>query len=237
MTKNTSLFQACLTLLLLLTGAFYTGGSQALHSAELRPFTGTQIEFHGRYNNNDFWMRLLPADKRYGGGRILELLYTPYAKDRFAGAIMVDHPQILVDTKLRIQAWKEGRGPHQTGFGNVMYRGDQKPFRYVITRETEDSEGEAVADERAIPGAAGCDLHILPILIACAYAKGVEADARVVDLFGGRYRENMTAKLRAGGYSIGDSKWVITADANGYVKTIKDQNGKEILSITKFLKK
>ncbi|NRA36765.1 MAG: hypothetical protein HRU15_01380 [Planctomycetes bacterium] len=207
----------------------------------LQAFSEQQIEFHGQYNGDDFWLRLLPADPKFAGGRILELLYSPYDKAQLAGALMVDHPQILLDKHLRVLAWKEGRGVHQTGLGNVVYRGDLKQPRYVITRELEDKEGEALADERAIIGAAGCDLQILPLLIACAYTAETNAEThiaiRVVDLFGGQHREQLDAQLTHGSCVFAKQAWVIAADDDGYVKKISDAQGKVLVEIAAFLKK
>ncbi|TVR17817.1 MAG: hypothetical protein EA401_00200 [Planctomycetota bacterium] len=84
------------------------------------PEAGT-LELHGTMYGERFWARLLPADARYGGNRVLQLLYTPPDPDDIGGTMLVDHPFLLLDNHARIIAWNE----RELGLSSVVFQGQE----------------------------------------------------------------------------------------------------------------
>ena len=172
-------------------------------------------------------MRLLPADKQYNGMRILELTYTPKKPKDLDGALLVDHPQILLDNTLAIHAWKEGRGVHQSGLGGILFR----KVHYTVVREINDEEGEALADQLEVKtDKPAWDLQLTPILITLC-SPDDKLRMPVIDFFGKQRNAVQTLEASKSGYRIGDQDFTVKRDDKGRVEQVLNAENESVLLI------
>lgn len=186
-----------------------------------------QHELHGSFAGQPFWMRLLPADKQFGGNRVLNLVYTPPAESEVDGAHLSDCPFLLLDPTLRLVAWN-GR---DTGTKAVP----AAPTGYDITREIsvkQDNDTSIALQNRTIPGERGWDLRAAPLLLALGWKKGTSATIRAIDLFGPRHAETLTITWQDTTVTIAGTAHTVTADDTGRLKTLAATDGTTVLTVT-----
>ncbi len=209
----------CVVVMLVLCGLL-------LPVAAVEALNTEKIECHGVYNGDEFWMRLLPADKKFNGLRILELTYTPKKAAELDGAILVDHPQILVDNALAIHAWKEGRGVHQSGLGGILFRNTH----YTVVREVNDEEGEALADQFDISTTIPAwDQELAAMLLTLS--KATNERIAVIDFFGKQRKRVQALETSQQGYRIGEQAFTVKRDEQGRVEQVLNQHGESVLLI------
>jgi hypothetical protein len=185
-----------------------------------------QQELHGTFAGQRFWMRLLPADKQFGGNRVLNLVYTPPAESELAGAHLSDCPFLLLDPHLRLIAWN-GR---DTGSKAVP----AAPDGYTVTREVNLTEGDDTRldlQNRTIPGERGWDLRAAPLLLALGWRSGTSATIRAIDLFGPRHTEALTVTWQDTAVTIGGTAYTAVPDTAGALKTLTATDGTQVLTV------
>lgn len=185
-----------------------------------------QQELHGTFAGQRFWMRLLPADKQFGGNRVLNLVYTPPAESELAGAHLSDCPFLLLDPQLKLVAWN-GR---DTG-SKVL---PAAPNGYAVTREISVKDGDDTRldlKNRTIPGERGWDLRAAPLLLALGWQRGTSATIRLVDLFGPRHNEALTLTWQDATVTIAGTAYTATADDAGALKTLTATDGTVLLTV------
>ena len=201
--------------------------AEAAEKIEPKISTAEKIECHGTLHGKEFWLRLLPADKRYQNLRILELTYTPPAKEQIDGCHLVDHPQILLNADLEVIAWKEGRGVHQSGLSAVIYQPAQKG--YDVAREL-DIDGEVAQQGKKIAATdAGWDVHLLPLLMTLVDVKA-DFKQEAYDLFGSSTEQTAIAKTGTS-LQVGKDRWQLVYDDAGKLKQILAPKDKLVLRI------
>ena len=186
-----------------------------------------QQELHGTFAGQPFWMRLLPADKQFGGNRVLNLVYTPPVESELAGAHLSDCPFLLVDPHLKLVAWN-GR---DIGSKAVP----AAPNGYAVTREVSVKDGDDTRidlQNRTIPGERGWDLRSAPLLLALGWQRGSSATIRAIDLFGPRHTETLTITWQDTTVTIAGTAYTATADDAGALKTLAAADGTTLLTVT-----
>jgi hypothetical protein len=189
-----------------------------------------RLELHGTFNGERFWARLNPPDQRFGGHRMLELVYTPPAAAAVAGAHLSDTPFLLLDDRLRLVALN-GR--------DTLNRAEARADGYSVTREIEgrsidDGDAAAVPDERTVPGARGWDERLAPVLLTLVWRNGARGEMPTVDLFGPPSAAS-SASWRDSQAVIAGRQVRITPDAAGRVARIDDAAGSAILTVTAWI--
>lgn len=190
------------------------------------PPAGT-LEIHGSLHGQPFWARLLPPDAKYGGNRVLQLVYTPPTPEALAGAHLVDCPFVLLDGQLRVVAWND-----RDSLSKAVH--DAKTGAYRVTREVMVKEGDdqrPVPEDRVVPGQPGWDLRLAPVLLALGWKAGGAAQARAVDLFGPRHTEALQVSWTEGKVLAGGQAWTAEADADGRLKRLTDAQGAVVIEV------
>jgi hypothetical protein len=190
------------------------------------PAAGT-LEMNGSLHGQPFWARLLPTDSKFGGNRVLQLVYTPPTPEALAGAHLVDCPFVLLDGQLRVMAWN-GRD----SLTNAVH--DPKAGAYQVIREVMVKQGDderPTPEKRAIPGPPGWDLRLAPVLLALGWNANSTAQVRAVDLFGPRNAEALQISWAEGKVLAGGQAWTAEADADGRLKRLTDAQGAVVLEV------
>lgn len=196
----------------------------AVETTAPRLLSAEKLELHGIYNGKRFWLRLKPASEQFGGMRVLELLYTPLGRKDLDGAVMVDHPTLLVDKQLHIRAWKEGRGEQQTGLGGIIYRTDLDKPGYQIQREVDDEDGNPAIDRRNKTGEPAWDSELAPMLLAmCKLDKDTTVSAPVIDFFGANFKQDLMLRCSGETLTIGEETWTVKRDEQGRLQQLVQQ--------------
>ena len=204
----------------------------ALPAADLLPTAPSgPVELHGLFHGERFWARLNPPEARFGGHRMLELLYSPPTPAAVAGAHLVDCPFLLLDERLRLMAWN-GRDTTQqvlpTARGYRVVRELERPIEVG-----KDSAPDSVpdSDERDITMPRGWDERLVPVLLALAWRTGSRGEVPIADLFGPPAAAS-TVSWQDRAVVIGGRPHQATADASGRLARLDDAAGTVVLSIT-----
>jgi hypothetical protein len=190
------------------------------------PAAGT-LEISGSLHGQPFWAHLLPPDAKFGGKRVLQLVYTPPTPETLAGAHLVDCPFVLLDDQLRVLAWN-GRD----SLSNAQY--DPKAGAYRVTREVMVKQGEderPVPEDRTILGQPGWELRLAPVLLALGWSATTTAQVRAVDLFGPRHGEALQVSWAEGKVLVGGLAWTAEADAEGRLRRLTDAQGVVVVEV------
>jgi hypothetical protein len=185
------------------------------------------IELHGSLAGNPFWARLLAPDAHYGGHRILQVVYTPPARDQVDGARLSDCPFVLLDDAYHVIGWN-GRDTASTAYALV------KPSCYKVSRDLEVGEDTSKHSEgiaRTVPSELAWDLRLAPVLLAIAWHAGSSGSEPLVDLFGPRWQEHLRISWKGDHVDIAGVSWQIGADAVGLLHSISDSEGNPILVV------
>ncbi len=183
------------------------------------------IEFHGTLKGQPFWAKLLPADRQFGGNRVLQLVYTPPAAGEMGGAALVDHPFILLDAQARVVAWN-GR----ESLTQAVPDGGGKAYR--VQRELDLGATEVVqSDARVVTPGRAWDLQVAPLLLALTWKAAGQVDVPVVDLFGPRHAETLTAAWTGTAATVAGMAYVVSADAQGLLAGLNAADGSPILTV------
>ena len=214
-----------LTVLFLATCLGVCGAEEV---AAPQAFQAEKIECHGKLHGKEFWLRLMPADKRYNGLRVLELLYTPSSSEELNGCHLIDHPQILLNDQLEIIAWKEGRGVHQSGLSAVLYQAQMHTYDVVL--EKSDEAGEIVQEPKKITAMdAAWDQRILPLLM-CLVKPDQDFEQEVYDFYGAS-KKQVLLKRSGKTLSLGAATMQLVYDDAGRLSRILGPKDKVILHL------
>ncbi len=184
------------------------------------------IEFHGTLKGQPFWAKLLPPDRQFGGNRVLQLVYTPPTAAETGDASLVDHPFILLDAQARVVAWN-GR----ESLTQALPDGGGKAYR--VQRELDLGSTEVVrSDARVVSPGRAWELSVAPLLLALTWKAAGQGDVPVVDLFGPRHADLMTATWSGTAASLAGMDWVVSPDAHGFVAGLTAADGRPILIVT-----
>jgi hypothetical protein len=204
-----------------------TASSSVSISASNAPsISADQQIFHGIFNDHPFWLRLQAPDKQFGKNRVCQLVYTQPDEKTLGGTSITDCPFILIDTTARIVAWN-GRDK-----GSKIV--PAAPTGYSITKESLHGEGldrEIHLADLTIPGDRAWDLHLAPVQLALTWKSGSTGTIRVIDFFGSRHAEKLTATWTDTNVAIAGTNYTITADKNGQLATLTTADGKAVLEI------
>lgn len=144
-----------------------------------------QIEHHGTYRGQPFWLRLAPSSPEFAGNRKLEVVFTPTAPSEVDGSLLHDSPILIVDAHLRVVQWD-----NRDGATGVLRQ--TSPDSYLVVREKKDVENDQVQLlRRTLTVPLGWPLELAPL-----FALVVEGDAwsmPVYDFWGPRVSETLVA--------------------------------------------
>jgi hypothetical protein len=200
--------------------------ADALRAADAPRLPAGAQELHGSFGGQPFWARLLPPDKQFGGNRVLQLVYQPPAPEKLGGAHLVDCPFVLLDEQARVVAWN--------GRESLSQAVPAAPSGYRVTRELSEGQGDearATSEERAIPGERGWDLALAPLLLALTWHADAAGAVAVVDLFGTRSKDKLSASWTGAKAEVGGAAWTVAADDAGRAKSVADAAGQPLLTI------
>jgi hypothetical protein len=200
----------------------------ALAAAEGLPLSDPAVaELHGRLRGEPFWARLQAADPKFGNKRVLQLVYTPPSPEALGGAHLSDCPFVLLDDRLCVAAWND-----RDSAASALAKA--KIPAYAINRDLLVGDGDAKHSEavpRTLPGAAGWDLHLAPVLLALCWKEGEAGQQRVVDLFGPRWQEEMAVAWREHAVTLAGQILTATADGSGRLKSLAAADGTLLIDI------
>lgn len=202
------------------------GGAPA--GVDLPALADGQRELHGTFGGERFWARLKPRQDRFGGKRVLELVYTPPIPEELGGTILDPHPFILVDDRLLVHAWLE-RGSRLT---KAQWGAD--PAGYEVVREGERVIGDEVfPDEQrlVVESPPAWDLRVAPVLLAFAWRAGTSGRAPLVDLYGPRSDEELSIAWDGTRVEIAGVLHRVEPDADGRLERLLLASGKEVLQV------
>jgi hypothetical protein len=180
----------------------------------------------GTFHNHPFWLNLKAPDPQYGKNRFCELVYTQPDEKTLAGTTISDCPFLLIDNTARVVAWN-GRDK-----GSKII--PAAPNGYAITKESAHGEGldrEIQLADMTINGDRAWDLHLAPVHLALTWKSGSTGTIRVIDFFGPRHAEKLTATWTDTNIAIAGTNYTITADKNGQLATLTTADGKTVLEV------
>ncbi|MBA3687003.1 MAG: hypothetical protein H0W72_17420 [Planctomycetes bacterium] len=169
-----------------------------------------------------FWVRLHPPAVG-GEARQLELVYTPPTPEALGGSVLHDSPYLQVDGHLAIIAWDL-----RDGLSGIKPTKD--PAGYKVMREMVVGDDHTIK-ARAILGARGWDLHLVPVLLALGWRADANAEVRLIDFYGARGLEPLVARWSPGELTVAGERWQAEADADGRLLRLRDAAGGEILVV------
>lgn len=185
-----------------------------------------QLELHGRFNDQPFWLRLLPNDP-VKGGRILELVYTPPARGEIDDTVLIDCPFLLLDAHAGILAWN-GRG----GLSEITREPDKS---YKIVREIQVGEGDAsLTDSKmrtTIPIEPLWDLRLAPIMLALTWKADTSARMRLMDFFGPRIKEDLYLEWVGTEVTLAGAKLSVSQDTDRRFQSLVSTSGQSLITI------
>ena len=80
------------TLALTLFLAVTANGAEDTVANGLPIISQDQLEFHGELYGQAYWVRLLSPDQRFGGNRMMQLVYVPRKPEDNGSTVNEDHP-------------------------------------------------------------------------------------------------------------------------------------------------
>ncbi|MFW5845533.1 MAG: hypothetical protein ACOCXJ_04835, partial [Planctomycetota bacterium] len=200
--------------------------SLLLPASELPQAAAGVQERYGSWNGEPFWLRLREPDERFGGMRVLELLYTPAGPEILAGTVLGDHPFLLLDEHLRLRAWNE-RG----GSGSAAeYREDSDPPAYHILAEVHRGEQVQISRRRhAAPPA--WDRQLLPLLVLLLEPVQPETVVPTLSVFSLAEPVPQPATITTTQVRIGETVWEIQREEDGAIAALLDADGEVVLQV------
>lgn len=185
-------------------------------------------EFHGQLDGEPVWARWLMPDPAYGGGRLLQLVYTPPLPATIDGTHLIDCPFLLLDAEARVIAWN-GRGT--LSFIKPLEKG----HGYTISRETETGTGDTVgiaSDEQILHSPRVWDMRLLPVHLALIWTATGSGRAQAIDLFAAHPSPAIDIRWSPGQLMVGTAAWSIIADKQGYLAQVIDESGRQRLLVS-----
>lgn len=176
-----------------------------------------------------FWARLLSIEKRFGGHRMLQVVYDPPPRAAMGGTVLVDHPFALLDDRLRLVAWN---GRH-TLTRVVRIKGEAG---YQVTRELQIGEGKdarPTSQEATLPGPRTWERHLAPLLLALVWRSGSSGSAPVSDPLGGG--PSWTLSWDGVQVRFGERQHRIEQDAQGRLHRLLDPADQPVLVVSEWL--
>ena len=186
----------------------------------------------GQTQAQRFWLRLLPPDAKFGGNRMLQLVYTPADPAALGGTHLGDSPFLLLDEHARLVAWNDRAGLTQATSST------KAGATYHVTRERMADETVANQAPHTVPrsfsGERGWEATTALLLLALAWRADTRAQIPLYDLFG----EGATAAISWSGTTVSCAgrAWRIEADAQGRLKRLLDEHGMPLVIVQEWLK-
>jgi hypothetical protein len=188
---------------------------------------GTAI-LRGQTTAERFWLRLLPPDQKFGGNRVLQVVYSPPPAQALGGTHLADVPFLLLDEQARVVAWNERSGLSQAAPGTTA------AATWVVQLDrTPENHTELVSQERQVPGPRGWDRSIAPLLLAMVWRADSSADLPLVDLFGDE--PPATCAWKGTQVTLGKQNLTVEADSAGRLKRLVDTSGSPVVVIQEWL--
>lgn len=183
-------------------------------AAEPAFLSDKQIECHGLFQGQRFWMRLLPLDKQFGG-RVLQLVYTQPTPETLGGTVLVDHPFILLDPRGAILAWNE----RQEGVSGIVFK--DKTYTVTMGRfEGLKEKATLKQTERKAPmNAPLWDTSLAPLLLALCWKDG-QRSVSAINFFQQEPPKPLKISWNTSTFNLGTNAWTISADDQGRLKTL-----------------
>jgi hypothetical protein len=185
-----------------------------------------QLELHGRFNDQPFWLRVLTDDPAKGG-RIMQLVYTPPARGEIDDTVLIDCPFLLLDAHAGILAWN-GRG----GLSEITREPDKS---YKIVREIQVGEGDAsLTDSKmrtTIPIEPLWDLRLAPIMLALTWKPDTSARMRLMDFFGPRIKEDLYLEWVGTDVTLAGVKYTVSTDDQRHFQALNDGQARALVII------
>ena len=212
-------------------------------ASSLSVINDQMLELYGKLYGQPYWIRLSSPDQRFGGNRIMQLVYVPRKPAENATTVNEDHPFLLLNGKAQIIAWNE-RGSGLSGF---EYRTNRENPGYAINieRSRTDENGDLVPIEVRVNFTSPTpiwDGHLAPLMLALTYQSAALKDRGdivipAVDFFGPQ------TPLKLSPLVLTDNtvtlpnglKGTITADEQGRLKSITGPDGAVIFTVTAWL--
>lgn len=202
-------------------------GAHAASGDELPVCDPAVCELHGTLLGKPFWAKLLAPDGKFGGNRVLQLVYTPPAPEQVDGAHLSDCPFVLLDAHLRVVAWN---GRDSASAAEPIL----KPLGYRISRDLLVGDGDNKHSEavpRVLAGEVGWDLNLTPVLLALGWKEGTTCQVRAVDLFGPRWHEQMTVGWIQRSVAVAGATWTVIPDEQGRLRSVAASGGEVVLDV------
>ena len=173
-----------------------------------------QLECHGVFQGQRFWMRLMPLDKQFGG-RVLQLVYTQPTPESLGGTVLVAHPFILLDARGAVLAWNE----RQDGVSGIVYK--DKTYNVTLGRFEGTKENAVLkqADRKAPVSAPLWDSSLAPLILALCWKDG-ERSVSALNFFQQEPPKPQKIAWNTTTFTIGTDIWTISADGQGRLKTL-----------------
>jgi hypothetical protein len=195
------------------------------------PLPAVRLDLHGMLRGSPFWARLLPGDPRFGGHRVLQLVYDPPPAAAAAGIELCDCPFILVDQALGVLAWN-GRD-----LGSSAVPAAPAGYRVTLLMRSgsgPDAKPVEVAWTRRSPVA--WEASIVPVLLAFAWHAGGHGTAPVVELFAPpgapeRLSHVVWSADAHAAIACGPESWQPTPDGQGALASLQIQHGGRLVDV------
>jgi len=177
--------------------------AQAAAGATLPQAPAGQVERHGTFRGEPFWLRLSAPDPAFAGLRKLELVFTPTAPEKALGSLLHDSPIFLLDENLRVVQWD-----NRDGATGVRYLDEEKNYRVVRERKEPDNDTVKLL-RRTLAVPKGWPLEIAPLL--AVLVEGDSWSVPVYDFWGERVAEHLTVERDGAAVQIAGAATQITA--------------------------
>ena len=165
-----------------------------------------------------FWARLGPAEARFAGKRLMELVYSPPPAASVRGTVLIDCPFLLLDDAGRLRAYN-GR--------TSLNRAELVDARWRVVREVHTNEQIASVEDQVV-GGPGFDRQLIALHLALVWRPGVAGESEVVDPFGGQ----PTTRLR---WQDATATWgdevLRIESADGRLASLLDRSGAPLIVI------
>lgn len=212
--------------------------STSTATTPLRLISSDQLELHGTLYGQPFWARLLTAEQRYGGHRVMQLVYVPPKPDDLGGTHLVDHPFLLINSDGRIIAWNE----RSEGLSGAEFRSQRAQPGYAIALERSvlnDGQPAPVQITRDLASAQPAwSTHLAPLFLALTWqANAGQQRIPTATLFGADEDIRLHHVTVDSNQVIfpGELTGRIEADSQGRLARIIDSDGNPILSVSAWL--
>lgn len=183
-----------------------------------------QVECHGLWHGQPFWLRLLPADPALNGNRRLHLVYTPPAQAEVDGAGIHDAPLLILDRHLRLVQWDNRDGATGVIASDPGYR---------VTRELHAPSGDqSTLKSRKLTQPAAWDLRLAPLFALLAWKPDATWSVPLVDFWGPRAGERLQATGRDTEVILADARFTVQVGVDGRAASLIDAQARPVLTIT-----